>query len=154
MEEEQIRRAAAQAARHFRRNPGSASVRASSRYRTGALRMAQVDAIIRAVIDETGVPVPARLWYLNFGRAVARLQRRFAARTLARELCLLKLRWQHRGLDPALLEKLTAQLLCVLDDSGLSTGETQPSRSGRAMATSDCRDWKKMGPVRVERTTG
>lgn len=73
-----------------------------------------IDQKVRTVLAAHPVLPVQRVAYLCYGRQVGALLRRHTGKTLKNELRLIRMRWEARGLDPAVLEALEKAVRNVL----------------------------------------
>lgn len=87
-----------------------------SGYREQAIILDRVRSAVSMVTDAAGLPGIVRFAYSAFGGQVYKLWRRRKWRGYETELELLRKKWQARGLDPGLLEKVQAAVIAALDE--------------------------------------
>ncbi len=73
-----------------------------------------VDRATRAALIGRDVSVINRVAYLSFGRQVWGRAKRFTGKTLAKELQLIRQRWQERGLDPEIMREVEEHVRRVI----------------------------------------
>jgi len=85
------------------------------RYEVQAVMLCQVEKSVAEITDAAGVPRMMRIWYMDFGRQVYRIWRKVPSSVREMECGFVRLKWQTRGLDPAILDKVKAAIVAMLD---------------------------------------
>ena len=87
------------------------------RFREAQVHLAEVRLVAREVMDECGVLPIWRVYYVAFTYAADRVVRRYEGTTCLNELKGLVDRWDCRGLDRAVLERILERAFrCTLSD--------------------------------------
>lgn len=77
--------------------------------------LCQVEKSVAEVTDAAGVPPMIRFWYTDFGREVYRIWRKIPSSCRETECGFAIRKWQVRGLDPAILDRVKGSVVKLLD---------------------------------------
>jgi len=85
------------------------------RYEAQTVVLCQVEKCVAEVTDVAGVPRMMRVWYMDFGRQVYRVWRKVPSSVREMECGFVRLKWQARGLDPAVMDKVKAAVVKLVE---------------------------------------
>ncbi|MBM3331722.1 hypothetical protein FJY68_07730 [candidate division WOR-3 bacterium] len=85
------------------------------RYKAQTVILCQVEKCVGEVTDVAGVPRIMKVWYMDFGRQVYRVWRNVPSSVRDVECGFVRLKWQARGLDPAILDKVKCAVVKLVE---------------------------------------